>query len=173
MEGILQPPQANIHISSAPGTEDGVEKGPKEKLTGDGVNTGRGRNIVYQVRSSQAPKGRFKDVTTSSAVVYTVRLEAWNCSCAAFAFAAFPSGMDTRTWIRNCEEDDLEIGWKEQEREWEFGGLSADGKDGGSVPVCKHLLACLLAERWESVLGSYLHETEVGRDEMAGFGGEG
>jgi len=40
------------------------------------------------------------------------------------------------------------------------------------VPVCKHLLACLLAERWEAALGGYVIERRVGREEMAGIAAE-
>jgi hypothetical protein len=60
------------------------------------------------------------------------------------------------------------------EREWDFGGRSFDGKGvRDSVPVCKHLLACLLGERWGDVLGKYMKVREVNREEMAGLGGEG
>jgi hypothetical protein len=98
-----------------------------------------------------------------------VRLEAWSCSCAAFAFAAFPGAGQ---------------GWEVQEEggEWErergagFGGgcLDGHGERGGQVPVCKHLLACFLGERWRSVLGCYVKEREIGREEMVGVlvGGE-
>lgn len=62
---------------------------------------------------------------------------------------------------------------------WEFGGLSFDGKEGSGgglggegVPVCKHLVACLLGERWD-VLRGYVREREVSTEEMAGIGGEG
>lgn len=59
-----------------------------------------------------------------------------------------------------------------EEAKWEFGGLSADGREGGAVPVCKHLLACVLGERW-GVLKGYVKERSVGREEMAGLAGEG
>lgn len=56
---------------------------------------------------------------------------------------------------------------------WEFGGLSKDGKDGaGGVPCCKHLLACVLAEKWSEVLGGYIEERLVGREEGAGLVGD-
>jgi hypothetical protein len=63
---------------------------------------------------------------------------------------------------------------RERETEWEFGGLSLDGVEGaeGGVPVCKHLLACLLGERW-GILAGYVKEKVVNREEMAGLGGEG
>jgi hypothetical protein len=81
------------------------------------------------------------------------------------------------------------------EEVWEFGGLSADGRvaedigpgdemstasrfnagtggGGGGVSCCKHLLACVLAERWNDVLGGYVDERLVGREEGAGLIGE-
>lgn len=63
----------------------------------------------------------------------------------------------------------------DEEQEWSFGGLSTDGLPGGAegVPCCKHLLACLLAERCEEELGGYVKEVRVGREEMAGLGSDG
>lgn len=55
---------------------------------------------------------------------------------------------------------------------WQFGGLSYDGlgEDGEAVPpCCKHLLACVLAERWGAMLGRYVIQRTVGREEMAGI----
>lgn len=79
--------------------------------------------------------------------------------------------------------------------EWEFGGLSIDGMvdkttagvDGSGsgsgngngitagVPVCKHLLACVLAERLAGSglgLAKYMEERRVGREEGAGLVGD-
>ena len=139
----------------------------------DQMSSGEGkRNRVYQVRSSQAPKSRFKDNSVSN-LTYTVRLEAWNCSCAAFAFESFPGGSYSSPWTDAAVSSDDEDAAAAAggEGRWEFGGLSSDGKEGGHVPVCKHLLACLLAERWESVLGGYVRESVVEREEMAGLVG--
>jgi hypothetical protein len=47
---------------------------------------------VYYVRSAQRRTSRYGtsvDATSS----YEVRLRAWNCSCPAFAFAAFPASV--------------------------------------------------------------------------------
>ncbi len=113
-----------------------------------------------------------------------MRLRAWNCTCAAFAFSAFPAST-SGPFSPRFEDDvpgfgigDEEASYgEEEERKWEFGGLSSDGKEGvggaESVPCCKHLLACLLVERWRGVLGGYVKVREVGREEMAGLGVEG
>ena len=50
------------------------------------------------------------------------------------------------------------------EHEW-WGGLMRGGEE---VPLCKHLLASLLAERWE-VAGEMVEERVVGREEMSGW----
>lgn len=103
--------------------------------------------------------------------MYTVHLEAWNCSCAAFAFSAFPAAPWNLSQEDVYDEDlDMDMSEEEEEGKWEFGGLSLDG--GGGVPVCKHLLACVLGERWKGVLGGYVREKVVSREEMAGYGAE-
>lgn len=63
-----------------------------------------------------------------------------------------------------------EMDWAE--KEWEFGGRCQDGKESGAVPICKHLLACVLAERWEDVLGGLVRERAMEREGMAGLGAE-
>ncbi|KAG4434349.1 hypothetical protein IFR05_010160 [Cadophora sp. M221] len=192
--GDVFPPQANIHLPSTLLLDSLlVNHRPRTETT------------LHQVRSSQPPKSRFRDASASSlsgssgSNVYTVRLEAWNCSCAAFAFASFPAASiypakERDAWDldlnsnRNYEDGthggvdvrmggfEARVGGKERgERggeEWEFGGLSLDGRNGGGVPCCKHLLACVLGERWD-VLKGYVKERVVGREEMAGLGCEG
>ncbi|KAJ4416697.1 Coproporphyrinogen-III oxidase [Gnomoniopsis sp. IMI 355080] len=118
-------------------------------------------STVYLVRSAQKPTGRRPEAAASQ-TVYISHTAAWNCTCAAFAFAAFPpaaSALSTRT--SRGEADD----------EWGFGGMSFDGLDeseGGVPPCCKHLLACVLAEKWV-VLGDYLNERSLGKEELAGI----
>lgn len=48
-----------------------------------------------------------------------------------------------------------------------WGGLMLQGS-GEEVPICKHLLACLLAEWW-NVAEGMVEERVVGRGEMAGW----
>lgn len=144
----------------------------QETSRAQGVTDAQGGDIFYRVRSAQsqarsryhAPAAGHADLP-SGGLVYTVRLKAWNCDCAAFAFAAFPPVYPP------LESEDYE-----QNGAWEdgdVGGLSFNGREGGEdgIPVCKHLLACLLAERWEGVLGTYVREWRAGREEGAGIAG--
>ncbi|PBP28028.1 hypothetical protein BUE80_DR000993 [Diplocarpon rosae] len=165
----LSPPQANVHLHlSSPPNHDAAPTARKKHAEAKA----RGQNALYQVRSSQPPKSRFRDAGVPGAagggggMVYTVRLEAWNCNCAAFAFASFPASS---AWESGTSEGHGVAGLDE---EWQFGGESLDGREGGAVPCCKHLLACVLGERW-AVLGPYVRERQVRREEMAGLGGGG
>ncbi|CAG8954918.1 hypothetical protein HYFRA_00008606 [Hymenoscyphus fraxineus] len=168
-EEQVWPPQANIHLP--PETLNNAI--PEEKERGK-------NNVIYRVSSSQPQKSRFSHsysgAGTGTGQVYTVRLKAWNCSCAAFAFSAFPAAYSSRPWELEREYGDEETGGKRgdegEEEEWEFGDGCLDGLQGEGVPVCKHLLACLLGERWGSVVGGLVKEREVGREEMAGLGAE-
>ena len=135
--------------------------------------------VVYYVQSShQPPRSRFPSSSsrTYDALAgnrsYEVRLKAWNCTCPAFAFASVA-----------CMSDDLSDGWGVEhdgssipgvqgdvlisvdEAERAFGGLC---RGDGEMPVCKHLLACFLAESWMG-FHRYVEERHVSREEMSGW----
>ncbi|KAM7220533.1 hypothetical protein V8F06_004122 [Rhypophila decipiens] len=160
---------------------------------------------------------------------YIVRLEAWNCTCPAFAFtASFPihprstgqdgneqdddddrrdttgqerettgdgAGVDQHHHQDSAEDEGermdldpppaeldsdiimqdgqppLEAGNSQDTRDtlgWTFGGLTLE-QGGDCPPLCKHLLACLLAEKWNDALGQYVVERQVSKQEMAGI----
>lgn len=53
----------------------------------------------------------------------------------------------------------------EEGNEWYFGGYSL----GEDIPMCKHLLACVMVERWRE-FGHDVEEKEVSIEELAGWG---
>ncbi|TKA75721.1 hypothetical protein B0A49_03200 [Cryomyces minteri] len=100
---------------------------------------------------------------------YEVRLTAWNCSCPAFAFSAFPSATSSSGVPSNSSLSDVETvsGNVLGERaggDWEFGGLDRRSE----TPVCKHLLACVLEERCPLLRG-FVEERRVSVEEAAGW----
>lgn len=119
------------------------------------------RNAVYYVRSAQqtTSNSRFRDPVASS-THYEVRTSSWSCSCPAFAFSAFPANPSTDEGEGNDETTTVEG----EEQQWMVGGLSM-GKD---VPICKHLLACVLAERG-GLFEGYVKTMRVGVEELAGW----
>jgi len=49
-----------------------------------------------------------------------------------------------------------------------YGGMSLDL--GGDAPsCCKHLLACLLADRWSEIIGMYVEDRFISREDLAGI----
>ncbi|KAK7920554.1 hypothetical protein PG985_008576 [Apiospora marii] len=164
-------------------------------------------NYFYLVRSAQQPSRRGRRAVEALAEggggagpTYVVQTRAWNCSCAAFAFSAFPAEGDAPVYrihpsssSSRRRRDDAPCGrYPDKRRQqghenekgkddaWDFGSMSRDGlvpaEDGdgvvvgtGGVPCCKHLLACVLAERWQGVMGGYVAEREVVKEEAAGL----
>lgn len=57
-----------------------------------------------------------------------------------------------------------------QSMSWDFGGLSKEAERGGEVPVCKHLLACVLGEKGGAVCERMIEIRRVKRDEWVGWG---
>lgn len=148
-------PQAEVEaaVEGVGNVEQGGDEGP--------------RRCVYYVRSSQQPRSRFSskrnESTTTEGTSYEVRLQAWNCSCAAFAFAAFEGEWSV---LSASDDEDVNEDGRDVERKgaWKMGGMTL----GKGVPMCKHLLACVLAERVEG-LGEFVEERTVTREEMAGW----
>jgi hypothetical protein len=55
---------------------------------------------------------------------------------------------------------------KKKAMEWAFGGVSLGEK---MPPVCKHLLACVLAERCNGVFGECVEQKRVSVEAAAGW----
>jgi len=112
---------------------------------------------LYVVRSTQPPRpaapARAHDALAAH---YEVRPAAWHCSCAAFAFAAFPGGAAPPPPLPPPRTDAALL---------RFGGLSVGA---ALPPACKHLLACVLAEHVEALRG-FADERECGVEEVAGW----
>ncbi|EGO56362.1 hypothetical protein NEUTE1DRAFT_138528 [Neurospora tetrasperma FGSC 2508] len=104
---------------------------------------------------------------------YMVSLEAWNCTCAAFAFACVsePEAGDDAKETGGEELQEKRESDNKGSAGWTFGGMTLfNARDHSSVPpVCKHLLACLLADKWTRALGRYVTDRVVSREEMAGI----
>jgi len=126
---------------------------------------------IYHVRSAQQSRGPRYSVSVNTTTSYEVRLCAWNCSCPAFAFAAFPSvtTLNARSppgeYEAGCRKCDGKAELGHDDEGTKFGGMSA----GASMPpVCKHLLACVLVEHCK-MFKEYVQERVVSTEEAAGW----
>ena len=148
--------------------------GDSDDIPGESVSERLQPPCFFLVRSAASiSRKTFNAFATSTP--YIVRLHAWNCSCANFAFDAYPAASAGAA----VDDGPLDIMGPGQgprkavprKEVWDFGGLSFDGREpkGGGVPCCKHLLACLLADRWGNVLGRYAAEKRASKEEIAGL----
>ena len=118
---------------------------------------------LYLIKSLASTMSRRRR-ETAAARLYLVQLSAWNCTCASFSLDAFPATVRSTTAVTG-DDDDAEG------ESWAIGGLSLDGYKGmgEDVPCCKHLLAALLGDSWEDVMGSYVQEAKATMEELAGI----
>ncbi|KAK5120056.1 hypothetical protein LTR85_006537 [Meristemomyces frigidus] len=121
---------------------------------------------TYYVRSAQqqASRGnsRYRNAAYEHITYYEARLDAWSCSCPAFAFSAFPAastdahGTPLLTLRSHASAP--------TSSKWLFGGLTL----GTDMPICKHLLACVLVEH-SAMFAHFVEERAVSAEELAGW----
>ena len=129
----------------------------------------RKQTLSYYVRTAQQQKSFSRSSRSHNSAAttgqlttgYEVHLTAWNCSCPAFAFAAFPADVPLEESNGNADTGDKGA---DGETGWRFGGLTR----GDGVPACKHLLACVIAEHCGG-FEALVEEREVGVDDVAGW----
>lgn len=126
---------------------------------------------TYYVRSAQQPSSRgnsrYRNAIYEHPTSYEVRLDAWSCSCPAFAFSAFPAAPASTS--STGPQDDVGpyanvFGADQSSHGWCFGGLTS----GTNMPVCKHLLACVLVEH-TAMFALFVEERTVSVEELAGW----
>lgn len=131
---------------------------------------------VYHVQSAaqhhqQHSSSRYRSAA-GGVTSYEVRLQSWNCSCPAFAFATFPAAAASEDGEARPLAIDEALdqgglrgaGGKGGGTQWTFGGLTR----GFDLPVCKHLLACVLVEHCE-IFKPFAIERQVSVGELAGW----
>jgi len=115
---------------------------------------------TYYVRSAQQVAANARSrYRVDNPIYYEVHVNAWSCSCPAFAFSAFPAILsnDQPAMIDDETDNGTDYGWR-------FGGVMR----GSDAPVCKHLLACTLIAHCEA-FASMAEERGISADEMAGW----
>lgn len=140
------------------GAQDEQPGGDGEPVSGDLNASSKPKDDIFIVRSLASTLSRRTRDFNLSSKRYVVHLNAWNCSCASFTFDAFPSHPTPATEQMECPSRD----------EWSFGGLGLN-QSGDVPPCCKHLLACLLIDKWPVILCQYVEDREISREEMAGI----
>lgn len=132
---------------------------------------------IFYVRSASASTStskstsRYRRVYNQSGNHYEVNLEAWNCSCPAFAYSAFGRALDLsdEQTSGSSEDDATEAEIGDDSWGWQFGGTLT--KEGSGAPICKHILAAVLGRALPDLFGNGVERKEVPAVEAAGWGG--
>jgi len=142
---------------SQPSSPDACASSLSAHERNDGATTEQ-QQVIYYVRSadpSAAPsRGVASGRYSSSPARYEVRTKAWNCTCASFAFAACNAYQQHDT---DSDTDSLAATFGSR-----WGAYSS-----GEAVVCKHLVACVLAENCPRIFGGFVVVEEVGRNRLA------
>ena len=97
-----------------------------------------------------------------------MRVQAWNCSCPAFAFASFPA--DTSGEVGESEQEQYHISETRDVEESSYAIIGGLSRIESGTPMCKHLLACLLVEHC-GLLSTSVQETDADAEQLAGWAG--
>lgn len=133
-----------------------------EAGTGDLAGTWRHEPSCYYVEASSQRTNRFSQVSASRSF-YEIRARAWNCSCPAFTFSTLEGELTNRTSPESSDGG-------EKTTEAVGASLIYGGLAGGdnTVPICKHLLACLLANS-NRLLAMCVKHVAMTEHELAGW----
>ncbi|UKZ62566.1 uncharacterized protein TrAtP1_003811 [Trichoderma atroviride] len=116
---------------------------------------------MYSVQSaaSATSRGRRRHIPQASKS-YAVHIDAWSCNCGSFALDAY-SNYDVTSITEQLQESGISSGG--------FGSLGMDAWLGlqEDFPCCKHLLACLLAEKWRGAPRGHVEDRYITKEELA------
>lgn len=137
--------------------------------------------------SRSEPQGRFRNAMSTKSggkqTYYEVRLDSWNCSCAAFAFSCFTAlskagdhiGEDMQEQAHDQEAAEIDgVEHTTSPGKYvRFGGTLTRPNTLVEVPVCKHILAAVMARAAPGLFVADEHvnvRREVEKGELAGWG---
>ncbi|KAL7919473.1 hypothetical protein ACQKWADRAFT_301198 [Trichoderma austrokoningii] len=155
---VVNPTQA---ATSRTGHAQGQQRTDRDLVGQEATSLGKDQIRMYSVQSTaSAPsRGRRRHVPQASRS-YAVHLDAWSCNCGAFALDAY-SNHDVMGITEQLQRSGLSSGG--------FGSLGMDARLGlqEDFPCCKHLLACLLAEKWRGAPRGYVEDKYITKEELA------
>ena len=121
--------------------------------------------------SSSKSNSRYRRVYNPTGTYYEVRLDAWNCTCPAFAYSAFggPADLGHEQASSGDGYAQTDSGTTESRGGCRFGGTAT--REGTGAPICKHILAAMLGKALPGLFGNGVDTKEVTAVEAAGWGG--
>lgn len=123
--------------------------------------------LIESVNRKSA-KSRFRNAWTATKVHYEVRLDSWNCTCAAFAQSQLKLLLADRDHdaedmmdVAQGSENDLA-----ESQSW-VGGVVT--RPDSPIPMCKHILASIIASTAPSLVADGIQSRNVSVEESAAW----
>jgi len=113
----------------------------------------------------RSANSRFRNAWSATKVHYEVRLDAWNCTCAAFAQSQLKLLLREPRHEEEPAVLDPSNGTTRPGNR--FGGIAT--KTDSVVPTCKHILAVVMAEAAPRLLGAGVQTRDISVQEMAAW----
>lgn len=136
-----------------------ISESDRERDTKQNIISQDNEYYIYHVTSS-AP--RYIDDDCVARQRFEARLDTWSCSCDVLTWAG------TKNYL-HYKDGGLGKNWYEGTVRAEPGDVFWGGcaQDGDKPPVCRHLLACALAERCEGLFGDFIKSEWATIEELA------
>lgn len=118
---------------------------------------------IFIVQSTSHHDREASGAAARGGKVYHVHLKTWNCSCPAFVLNCFPPSSATSNKDDDVDYEMLEDQTEEEGEAW-FGGTLRNREasyDDRVVPICKHILACVLVAKCPNLFGGKCLAYEV------------
>lgn len=117
-------------------------------------------SAVTDPGNRRATSSRFRNAWNPAKVHYEVRLDSWNCTCAAFAQSHL------KLLLGGQDDGEVEKGRMEDDCNW-VGGEAT--RSDAPIPICKHILAAALFKAAPDLFEADVDVKDVSREEMAGW----
>ncbi|KAI9886076.1 MAG: hypothetical protein M1823_002149 [Watsoniomyces obsoletus] len=124
--------------------------------------------VIFYVHSTQnaSARGRSHGASWLMPTTYEVRLTAWSCTCPGFILTATSKTM---TVVHEQEDQDSrqpDSAGSGRSENGHFGGVTLGMK---MPPICKHLLACYMAQHCPGLFRGHVEQKKVSKEELVAW----
>lgn len=123
-------------------------------------------SAVTEPVNRRSANSRFRNAWTATKVHYEVRLESWNCTCAAFSQSQLKLLLGREGRVEDEADTAFQTNGAAQVQS-RFGGVATTVDS--VVPICKHILAVIMVDAAPRLFGSSLETRDVSIQEMAAW----
>ncbi|KAK5095491.1 hypothetical protein LTS08_008133 [Lithohypha guttulata] len=123
-------------------------------------------SAVTASNNRRSANSRFRNAWKATKIHYEVRLDSWNCSCAAFAQAELKMLL-ARAKMSGEQMKAAKSAQRSFSSQMLFGGTTT--RHDAVVPTCKHILAAIIGTAAPKLFGDGIDSKDVSKEELAAW----